>query len=36
MIAFIVGILIGLVFGIAVISMCVAARKGDDRMGREG
>jgi hypothetical protein len=36
MIAFIAGILVGLVFGIAVVSLCVAARRGDAGMGREG
>ena len=36
MIAFCAGLFIGLVFGVAVISLCVAARRGDAGMGREG
>jgi hypothetical protein len=34
MIAFIVGILVGLVFGIAIVSLCVAAGRGDKGMER--
>ena len=36
MIAFFAGILIGLVLGVAVISLCVAARRGDEGMGWKG
>ncbi len=35
MIAFLAGVLIGLGVGVFVLSLCAAARRGDEGMGKE-
>jgi len=36
MIAFIAGVFIGVTVGVFVMSLCAAAHRGDEGMGREG
>ncbi len=36
MIAFISGVFVGVVVGVFVLSLCAAARRGDEGMEREG
>lgn len=36
MIAFICGVFVGAVVGVLVLSLCMAARRGDEDMGRGG